>query len=325
MKSIKEKVILSQIKECESINNVNKNIFVYVNKIQDKKEYYLNITISKNIFSKEEILTNNLVPLEIYFILHLTPIFPINPPRLFCLTSLSSININICDSKDILSLVIDNDNWNNSISLKKIILKIPNFLKTIYENYRGSFFLGKYDLDFLYDYKILKKTPYTYFKEIDQIINERSNYSEKRLLMITDLFFLIFSFESSLLSSYSNIKLVFWASIKSIFGMKNTDKMFQFEFSKTAQQRIFLYFNTQEGSKIMDIVLDNLRKMGIDYSINKNKPNTNIIEENKEKYNVKNEAKLLPKFDSIENNDNNENKNGNNQDNNNIINNEENK
>ena len=296
MKSIKEKILLSQIKECEELNKENNNLSVYVKTLQDKKEYYLNITVSKKIFTQEEILTNNLVPLEIFFVLHLTPNFPINAPRLFCLTSLASINVNICDAKDILNLVIENNNWSNNISAKSIILRIPKFLNTFYTKYRGIFFLGKYDLDSIYDYKILSKIPYTYFKEIEQIINERTSYTEKRLLMVTDLFFLIFSFESSMFSSYNNIKLIFWASIKSIFGMKNTDRMFQFEFSKTEQQRIFLYFNTQEGAKIMDTVLDNLRRMGIDYSINKNKPNINLLEENK------NEAKLLPKLEVLDNN-----------------------
>ena len=305
MKTIKEKIILNQIKECEELNKQNKNIFVYIKPIQDRKEYYLNITISKNIFSAEEILTNNLIPLNIYFILHLTPNFPINPPRLYCLTSLSPININICDAKDILNLVIQNENWNNQISAKEIILKIPKFLNDFYAKNRGIFFIGKYYLDTQYDYKILAKIPNTYFNEIEQIVNERTNYSEKRLLMITDFFFLIFSFDSGYLSSYNNIKLVFWASIKSIFGMKNTEKMFQFEFSKTDNKRIFLYFNTIQGAKIMDIVLENLRKIGIDYSINKGKPSNNLIEENKENSNAKNEAKLLPKLEVLDNNDNN--------------------
>ena len=128
MKSIREKVLLNQIRECELLNNENKNISIYIKPIQDKKEYYLNITISKKIFTSEEILTNNLVPLDIYFILHLTPNFPLNPPRLFCLTSLSSININICDAKDILYLVIEKENWNNKITAKEIIIKIPEFL-----------------------------------------------------------------------------------------------------------------------------------------------------------------------------------------------------
>ena len=302
MKSIKEKIIQNQLKECEIINKENKNISIYLKTIQDKKEYYLNITISKRIFTSEEILMNNLVPLDIYFILHLTPNFPLNPPRLFCLTSLSSININICDAKDILNLVIQNDNWNNKITAKEIILKIPDFLNNFYEKNKGMFFIGKYDLDLVYDYKILSKIPNTYFNEIEQILNDKNYYSEQRLLMITDLFFLIFSFDYGMISSYSNIKLVFWASIKSIFGMKNTEKMFQFEFSKTENQRIFLFFNTIEGAKIMDIVLENLRKCGIDYSINKAKPG-NLIEENKDKNNeLKKEAKLLPKLEALDNN-----------------------
>ena len=305
MKSIKEKILINQINECSNINNQNKDIFVYVKSIQDKKEYYLNITISKNIFTSEEILRNNLVPLEIYFILHITPNFPINPPRLYCLTSLSAINVNICDAKDILSLVIETEIWDNKITAKEIILKIPKFLNDIYEKSRGLFFLGKYYLDVEYDYKILTKIPKTYFKEIDQIINEKTTHSERRLLLITDLFFLIFSFEYSMLSSsYNNIRLIFWASIRSIFGMKNTEKMFQFEFSKTDNLRTFLFFNTAEGAKIMDTVLENLRKIGIDYSINKARPSANLIQENNEQR--KTEAKLLPKMEVLDNNETNE-------------------
>ena len=83
--------------------------------------------------------------------------------------------------------------------------------------------------------------------------------------------------------------------------MKNTEKIFQFEFSKTDNKRIFLYFNTIQGAKIMDIVLENLRKLGIDYSINKGKPSHNLIEENNN--NIKNEAKLLHKLEVLDNND----------------------
>ena len=324
MKSIREKILLNQIKECESLNNTNKDICVYVKPIQDKKEYYLNITISKKIFTSEEILVNNLVPLNIYFILHLTPSFPVNPPRIFCLTSLSSINVYICDAKDILNLVIENEKWDNKISAKDIILKLPHFLNNFFEKYRGMFFIGKYYLDLEYDYKILTKIPNSYFSEIEHIINEKTSYSEKRLLMVTELFFLIFSYEYGMISSYTNIKLVFWASIKSIYGMKNTESMFQFEFSKTDNQRIFLYFNTQEGAKIMDIVLENLRKMGIDYSINKAKPSDLDLSQNQEKLKIKNEAKLLPKMDISDKENQNENNNNNIENNNQNINQEEN-
>ena len=179
MKSIKEKILLTQIKECQELNNENKNIFVCVQTIQDKKEYYLNITISKNVFTSEEILTNNLVPLNIYFILNLTPNFPINPPRLFCLTSLSSINIYICDAKDILNLVIENEKWDNTITAKEIIFKIPKFLNNFVEKKREIFFIGKYYLNCEYDYKLLNKIPHDYFNEIEQIVNERTYSAEK--------------------------------------------------------------------------------------------------------------------------------------------------
>ena len=306
MKSIKEKIIMNQIKDCEALNNLNNNISVYIQTIQEKKEYYINITISKKVFKSEEILENQNVPSDIYFILHLTPNFPINKPRLFCLTSLRSLNLNLCDAKDILNLVIKSEKWDNEISAKDIVVKIPEFLNDFYEKNKGIFFIGKYDLDFEYDYKILNKIPYTYFSEVDQIINEKTNQTEKRLLMITDLFFLIFSFDRGVLSYYKNIKLIFWASIKSIFGMKNTDKLFQFEFSKTDSQRIFLYFKTQQGAKIMDHVLENLRFMGIDYSINK-KPSGVIEKEMTEKNTAQNESKLLPKFEILDNNEENKN------------------
>ena len=303
MKSIKEKIISNQIIECEALNNLNNSISVYIKTIQEKKEYYINITISKKIFKYEEILTNNNVPLDIYFILHITPNFPINRPRLFCLTSLRAINLNLCDAKDLLNLVLKSDEWDNIISAKDIILRIPDFLNDFYQKNKGIYFIGEYDLDFVYDYKILSKIPYTYLNEVDQIINEKTSLTERRLLMITDLFFLIFTFERGVFSYYNNLKLIFWASIKSIFGMKNTDNLFQFEFSKTENQRIFLFFKTQQGTKIMDLVLENLRCMGIDYSINK-KPSDVIEKEITEKNTAKNESKLLPKFEILDKNDN---------------------
>jgi len=299
MKSIKEKIILNQITACEFLNNENNNISVFVQQIQAKKEYYINITLSKKIFKYDEILTNNSIPLDIYFILHLTPNYPISAPKLFCITSLRPINLNLCDAKDILYLVLEKEKWDNKISAKDIILKLPDFLNNFYEKNRGIFFIGRYHLNMEYDYKILSKIPYTYLNEIDQVINEKANLIEKRILLITDLFFLIFSFERGIFSYYNNVKLIFWASIKSIFGMKNTEKMFQFEFSKTEKQRIFLFFKTQNGNKIMDIVLENLRNMGIDYSINK-KPTDIIDQEMKEKNKAKNESKLLPKIEVLD-------------------------
>ena len=297
MKSIKEKILKRQLDECQALNQQNNNISVNLITIQDKKEYYLDINISKKIFTAEEILTNNLIPLDINFILHITPNFPINAPKLFCLTSLNSININICDGKNILNLIIENDNWTNNISAKEIILKIPPFLINVYKQKKNNFFIGKYELEYVYDYKILQKVPNSYFEELEQVINEKTSYTEQRLLMITDYFFLIFSFEKAFLSSYYNIKLVFWASIKSIYGMKNNEERFQFEFSKTDKNRLFLTFNTQEGEKITSVVTENLKKMNIIYSVKKRKITDSKVDNNQQKK----EDKLLPQMDNKEN------------------------
>ena len=87
--------------------------------------------------------------------------------------------------------------------------------------------------------------------------------------------------------------------------IKISNSLFQFEFSKTENQRIFLYFKTQQGAKIMDQVLENLRFMGIDYSINKKA--SNIIEkEMNEKNAAQNESKLLPRFEILDKSDNKE-------------------
>ena len=70
MKSIKEKILMNQIKDCEALNIMNNNISIYIQTIQEKKEYYINITLSKKIFKKEEIVENKNVPSDIqdYFV-----------------------------------------------------------------------------------------------------------------------------------------------------------------------------------------------------------------------------------------------------------------
>ena len=303
MKSIKEKIITNQIKDCEALNNQNNNISVYIQTIQEKKEYYINITISKKIFKSEEVLTNNNVPLDIYFILHITPNFPLNRPRLFCVTPLRAINLNICDAKDILNLVLKSEKWNNKISAKDIILQIPDFLNDFYEKNRGIFFIGKYDLDYVYDHKILTKIPYTYLNEVEQIINEKTNLSEKRLLMITDLFFLIFSFERGVFSYYNNLKLIFWGSLFSIYGIKRNELNLEFEFNKNQNQRIKLTLKTNEGEKIKNILLYILKVRGVDYLIEENKKENKLInsEQNNQIKDKENNNKIDKNSDKNEN------------------------
>ena len=58
--------------------------------------------------------------------------------------------------------------------------------------------------------------------------------------------------------------------------MQKNENCFEFEFSKSLEQRIFLSLITKDGEKIMDLVLFILKNKGINYiTNNKNKINNN--------------------------------------------------
>ena len=290
MKPLKLKNINKNIKACLSLNKEKQEIFFLYSKQINDEEYLLNINIKKDFLtSKNEKIKkiNN----DILFVLHLAHNFPINPPKLFCLTSLSHIGIEICDGRDILEEVLCKS-WENNISLKEIILELPKFMKKLLKKKNNKLFFGKFILESEYEYNMLSKVPHYYFDFVDEVINKKSNETAKRLLMITNLFFLVFEYKDGYLS-YNGVKLLFWASIMSIYGMQKNENCFEFEFSKTLEQRIFLSLITKDGEKIMDLVLYILKNKGINYITN----NKNAINNN--------ERNKLPRFDSINENINN--------------------
>ena len=290
MKPLKLNNINKSIKACLSLNKEKQEIiFLYSKRINDE-EYLLNINIKKDFLtSKNEKIKkiNN----DILFVLHLTHNFPINPPKLFCLTSLSHIGIEICDGRDILEEVLCKS-WENHVSLKEIILELPKFMKKMLKKKNNKIFFGKFILESEYEYNMLSKIPHYYFDFVDEVINKKTNKTAKRLLMITNLFFLVFEYKDGYFS-YNEVKLLFWASIMSIYGMQKNENCFEFEFSKTLEQRIFLSLITKDGEKIMDLVLYILKNKGINYITN----NKNAINNN--------ERNKLPRFDSINENINN--------------------
>lgn len=281
MKSLKDNYLQKVIAECNQINNSKSNIQLYSKQLSND-EYYINITYLKELFPPMS-ESNRQITQDLFFVLHLSHNYPINPPKLYCLTSLSNIGIEICDAKDILEDVLQGK-WNNKIRAKDIITAVPLFIQRCLENKNNRMFIGKYVLDSEYDYNILCKVPNHYFEAVEQVINKKTETAQSRLLMITSLFFLVFSYTSGIFS-YSDIKLVFWASIKSIYGMKHKDDNFEFEFSKTNNQRVFMLLITKDGNKIMNLVLSILNSRGIDYLVNPTK-----IEEG-------NESNKLPKIE----------------------------
>lgn len=284
MKYIKENFLQKVINDCIEISKIHPSITINPQIVKDN-EYYLNITYNKILFPS----VNNILP-DIEFILHLTHNYPVNSPKLYCLTSLSKINLEICDAKDILDDVLQKK-WNDKIKAKDIILIIPNFINNFLEKKISRLFIGKYILDAEYDYNILKKIHSNYFNIVEQIINVRTYESENRLLMITDLFFLLFSYKSGIFN-YNEVKLVFFSSIKSVFSMNYKNGSFVFEFSKTNKTRQYIWLITNDGNTIMDLVMNILKNRGISYSANMYNGTTS---ENIE------ESKKLPKTEKSDN------------------------
>ena len=280
MKTFKEKFILKNIDFCLNLSKQNKSIVIYSNPIKSD-EFLLNIIFKKDYF-KQVLCKKRKIDSDLYFVLHISHNFPTNSPHIFCLTSLSQIGIELCDGKDLLEDIIE-DIWDNKLSLKSIILKIPEFIDKCLEKKYNKIFLGKYLLNYEYNYNLLLKIPHQYFHNVEQIINIKSGKLEKRFLMITSSFFLLFSYKSSYLN-YNEFKLLFWGSIFSICGMKKEESKLEFEFIKNVNHKIIIYLNTKEGDSIINILLLILKTRGVDYSFQEEEKRKKLPKIDSEKF-----------------------------------------
>ena len=275
MKSFKKDkldYINQSITSCINLSKEKKFLLIYSTQ-NNKNEYYINIIFQKGFFLNDLSNKRN-IDNDLLFILHLVHNFPMNAPKLFCLSSLSHIGIELCDGKDILENILLTS-WNSKINLTEIILKIAVFINKLLKLENVELFIGKYSLNYEYDYNLLVKVPHQYFNKVEQIINEKKKLIEKRFLMITSLFFLLFSYEVGYFN-YNNLKLIFWGSLFSIYGIKRKENVLEFELNKNRNEKIKLSLITNEGQKIKNILLYILKVRGVDYLIEDNKNNKNI-------------------------------------------------
>ena len=275
MKSFKKDkldYINQSITSCVNLSKEKKFLLIYSTQ-NNKNEYYINIIFQKGFFLNDLSNKRN-IDNDLLFILHLVHNFPMNAPKLFCLSSLSHIGIELCDGKDILENILLTS-WNSKINLTEIILKIAVFINKMLKLENIELFIGKYSLNYEYDYNLLVKVPHQYFNKVEQIINEKKKLIEKRFLMITSLFFLLFSYEVGYFN-YNNLKLIFWGSLFSIYGIKRKENVLEFELNKNRNEKIKLSLITNEGQKIKNILLYILKVRGVDYLIEDNKNNKNI-------------------------------------------------
>jgi len=263
MKSLHKEILQKNINSCLNLSKEHKYLIIYSNPIKSN-EYLITIIYQKNYFTHKSQNKKD-IDTDLIFILHLTHNFPINQPKLFCQTSLTHLGIELCDGKDILEEIIQ-VKWDGKMSAKNIILKIPNFIQKCLESKANKMFIGKYILEYEYEYNMLIKIPHQYFYKVEQIINSKSGLAEKRFLMITNLFFLIFSYNEGYFN-YNGIKLVFFASLFSMIGIKRNEPDFEFEFSKNKFSNLSIYIKTDDGDNLLNILLFIFKGRGVDYLI----------------------------------------------------------
>ena len=270
-KKDKSDYIKKSITSCLNLSKEKKYLLIYSTQ-NNTDEYYLNIIFQKGFFPNDKEYKRN-IDNDLLFILHLVHNFPMNAPKLFCLSSLSHIGIELCDGKDILENVLLTK-WNSKIDVTNIILKIPFFIEKLLKTENIELFIGEYSLNYEYDYNLLLKVPHQYFNKVEQIINKKMKLTEKRFLMITSLFFMLFSYEVGYFN-YNNLKLIFWGSLFSIYGIKRNELLLEFELNKNKNQKIKLTLKTNEAQKIKNILLYILKVRGVDYLIEETKNKNN--------------------------------------------------
>ena len=270
-KKDKSDYIKKSITSCLNLSKEKKFLLIYSTQ-NNNDEYYLNIIFQKGFFPNDKEYKRN-IDNDLLFILHLVHNFPMNAPKLFCLSSLSHIGIELCDGKDILENVLLMK-WNSKIDITDVILKIPFFIEKLLKTENIELFIGEYTLNYEYDYNLLLKVPHQYFNKVEQIINKKMKLTEKRFLMITSLFFMLFSYEVGYFN-YNNLKLIFWGSLFSIYGIKRNELLLEFELNKNRNQKIKLTLETNEAQKIKNILLYILKVRGVDYLIEETKNKDN--------------------------------------------------
>ena len=219
--------------------------------------------IKSNLIDKEE---------EISFILLIKYNHPLSPPILLCTTKFSVPELS--DGRDFLEEVLLGP-WvpRRKNSLKRIISLIPNFINNYLQNVaekKDLKIVGKYYLDNSYELNILKMLPSLYFDEITEIVafgNDKRVYDEKRIIMITEGFILLFV-EKGIFET-QKLKLIFWGPFTSLSVMKqiNNRNVIELKWKAKKDKTSLMRLKTEKDEEIFEILMECLTKKKIDFKV----------------------------------------------------------
>ena len=219
--------------------------------------------INSNLIDKDE---------EIVFILLIKYNHPITPPLLHCTTKFSVPELS--DGRDYLEEVLLGQ-WipKRKNTLKRIISLIPNFINDYLQRVaeqKELRIIGKYYLDNSYELSVLKMFPHLYFGDIIEIVafgNDKRVYDEKRIIMITEGFILLFV-EKGIFET-QKLKLIFWGPISSLSLMKqiNNRKVIELTWKAKKDKTSLMRLKTENDEEIFQILMECLTKKKIEFKV----------------------------------------------------------
>ena len=255
----------SEIKELSSLEE--KKIKVTIEAMTGFKNVIkINIDkslINSNLIDKDE---------EIIFLLLIKYNHPFSSPYLFCLTKFSVPELS--DGRDFLEEVLSKP-WfpKKKNTLKRIISLIPNFINNYLQNFstqKDLKIIGKYYLDNIYELNVLKLFPHLFFGDVIEIVafgNDKRVYDEKRIIMITEGFLLLFVEKS--VFDVQKLKLIFWGPINSLSLIKQIDNrnVIELKWKAKKDKTSLMRLKTEKSEEIFEILMDCLTKKKIEFKL----------------------------------------------------------
>ena len=261
--------------QLEEITNNKNPLIPFEIKKKGNEEYFIIISLEPTIIANSPFDIKK----DLEFLIYIQKNYPLNPPRLYCLTDFP--NLNISELRDLLEDVIKQP-FHKEITLLTIINLLPQFLSDYFLSLQNNptLQIGKFYLDDIYNIEIIKKIKKKYFKEVSQelAMYGKTIHEELRFLLITNNFFFLFINMGLGIINIGNMKLAYWAHINSLDTIRHTKGSNTSEYIwKLKKKRFFtIILKTypifeKETDKIVDLLIENLKNSGIAYSItNKN-------------------------------------------------------
>ena len=256
--------------ELKVLNSLDKSFTIKPEKKSDGN-IDLKIIIEKSVFSNKYIQINE----DLKFLLYIKKNFPIGNPHLYCLSQ-----IFFQDIRDILPDLL-HKRWGKNqkyYHIKTIIEKIPSFINNYIEsnysqdnnNKNKNQIKGKFHLDQIYQNRHLMLFPHLFFDNVyEKVFFENSElYSDEgRKLYICEGYFLLF-IETSVFDN-ENLKLIFFAAIKSLVHIKHYTEsdIVEFTWKIKGGKNNLMRIRTKDAGNIVKIITEILKKKKIKHQI----------------------------------------------------------